>query len=74
MGLIMDFNFLIGISKNPPRADKSALGAINRPLQLVCLQLFLASAGRRALTNGKVISTIDCVVNCRDNNLGGKTW
>jgi len=53
MGLIMDFNFLIGISKNPPRADKSAVGAINRPLQLVCLQLFLASAGEKSIDKRK---------------------
>jgi hypothetical protein len=33
-GAITQMNFLIGIAGNPPRADKSAMGAINRPLQM----------------------------------------
>ncbi len=28
----MQFHFYIGISRNPPRADESAVGTINRPL------------------------------------------
>ena len=31
---MMLFNFFIWIAENPPRADKSALGAINRPLRI----------------------------------------
>jgi hypothetical protein len=30
---IMTFNKIIWISEQPPRADKSAMGAINRPLR-----------------------------------------
>src|SRR6266496_4500139 len=33
-GPIMTFNKIIRISKHPPKADKSAVGAINRPLQM----------------------------------------
>ena len=33
----MQINFLIGISENPPGADKSAVGAINRPLRVAGL-------------------------------------
>jgi hypothetical protein len=31
-GKMMLFNYFIWIAGNPPRADQSALGAINRPL------------------------------------------
>ena len=33
----MLFNFFIWRAENPPRADKSALGAINRPLRMARL-------------------------------------
>jgi hypothetical protein len=31
--MIMDFQKIILIEEHPPRADKSAMGAINRPLR-----------------------------------------
>ncbi len=31
---MMLFNFLVWIAENPPGADKSAMGAINRPLRM----------------------------------------
>jgi hypothetical protein len=33
MGPIMTFHKILRIPKHPPRADKSALGTINRPLR-----------------------------------------
>jgi len=37
VGAIMVFNKIIGVLGNPLRADKSAMGAINRPLLMAGL-------------------------------------
>src|SRR5438046_1968534 len=51
----MLFHFLIRIAEHPPKADKSAMGAINRPLQLVgCIC-------QHALT-GSIIGTYEALV------------
>ncbi len=36
-GAIMQINFFIGIAGNPPRADTSAMGAINDSVGKLCL-------------------------------------
>ena len=38
----MRFNKILGISEQPPRADKSAVGTINRPLRIISLKCIIA--------------------------------
>jgi hypothetical protein len=48
-GAIMQINFLIGIAGNLSRADKSAMGAMNRPLRMVWTSKHGARADKSAV-------------------------
>ena len=62
-GAIMVINEIIRISWNSQRADKSAVGAMNRPLRLaggVCPKVSSAPTGGRGILSMCIIGPLQC--------------